>query len=88
MKNVTPHGYRCQYGQCPAVYDLLDGRALIIGKRADDFAADSNTPVGHDEAAVIVDVAMLRELLQPSAAGQQGGADARSGEAHEAPPPA
>lgn len=42
MKNVTPPEYRCQYGQCPSAYDLLDGSALIVGKRADDFAADSN----------------------------------------------
>ena len=61
-ENVTPPAYRrCRWINCPAVYRLGDGRALIIGKRADEIPPSAS--VGEDEAAIVVDVAMLKGLF-------------------------
>ena len=60
MKNLTPEHLRCgaSLGSCPAVYELEDGRLLIRG-----LATDNVVDCGDDEAAIIIDRALLADVL-------------------------
>jgi hypothetical protein len=72
--NRTPEHLRCAYGTCPGVWELEDGRLLIVGKRAtlDEHTKDMLGPyVGKislqwDEQAIIIDRALLGDLVQSS----------------------
>ncbi|HTD73581.1 MAG TPA: hypothetical protein VK652_08630 [Steroidobacteraceae bacterium] len=57
MKNLTPEHLRCVPATCPAVYELTDGRLLIVGKRA-----ELPGMVGDDEYAVTIDCALLANV--------------------------
>ena len=59
MKNLTPEHLRCDIGaSCPAVYELEDGRLLIRG-----IATTDVVDCGPDEASVIIDRALLANVL-------------------------
>jgi hypothetical protein len=63
MKEITPERFRCAIGTCPAVFD--DGENInIIGKRV----TEADYPelagrIGPDEAAVVIDAALLEEAM-------------------------
>jgi hypothetical protein len=54
MKNITPEKYRCgsMFPACPAVYEMPDGKLLIIGRRAD--LGESCPPISDDEMAIVI----------------------------------
>jgi hypothetical protein len=63
VKDLTPRSMRCEWGGCPAVYDLGDGRLLFVGKIP---LVDENWPsrvkIGFDEAAITIDKALLATI--------------------------
>jgi hypothetical protein len=61
MRNLTPEHLRCAYGTCPAVYELEDGRLLIVGKWANSEMR-GDVPVGEDETAIVIDRAYLANV--------------------------
>ena len=64
MKETTPSPYRCASGFCPATFDLEDGRVLIIGKKAPSpLLNEIAGRVGEDEYAIVVDAAMLENVV-------------------------
>lgn len=75
MKEITPEGFRCAMGSCPALYELDDGRVLVVGERATPqmlarlIEAGRISPI--TEYGVIVERGMLGELAIP-----EGGPDA------------
>jgi hypothetical protein len=54
MRDVTPEKYRCGLGQCPAVFDLGNGRYAVKGEL-----------IGVDgtEATVVFDPEMVLQAL-------------------------
>ncbi len=65
MKDITPDHLRCHVGMCPAVYDLGDGRLLIIGARpSDDVIQTLGGGLNPDEQAVVVDLALLHNAAK------------------------
>ncbi len=64
MKETTPSPYRCASGMCPATFDLEDGKVLIIGKKAaSSLLKEIEGRVGEDEYAIVVDAAMLENVV-------------------------
>lgn len=67
MKNLTPAHMRCEWGACPAVYELDDGRLLIRGANAHLTLATWQLPDGKDnmpsECDIIIDRALLADVL-------------------------
>lgn len=65
MKNWTPQALRCGFGSCPTVRELADGRLLIVGRAAHwDVAATEIAPMADDETAVIIDRALLGDIIR------------------------
>jgi hypothetical protein len=73
MKNITPWHLRCGPLNCPAVFELEDGRAVIVGEFAhmhppgtapgDLYEALCNeNKIGDNEAAIIIDRALLSTI--------------------------
>lgn len=64
MKNLTPEHLRCAAGACPAVYELGDGRLLIVGKIVgSDEYGKLGVRVGVAEEAIVIDRALLANVL-------------------------
>lgn len=64
MKNLTPQNMRCQGRPfCPSVHELDNGKLLIVGQDGNGEAAFRRIPVGDNEYAIIVDRALLAELI-------------------------
>lgn len=50
MRNLTPQSMRCTFGPaCPGVYQLDDGRLLIVGKSAEYLSRKSTCSDATDE---------------------------------------
>ncbi len=67
MKNWTPQALRCGFGSCQVVYELEDGRLLIVGTHVREIAdATSAEPieVAPTEAAVIIERAYFADLFR------------------------
>jgi hypothetical protein len=65
--NRTPLPLRCGPFNCPAVYELKDGRVLIIGKQtSSQLAKEINGKVGADEHAIVIDRDFFAELFPGS----------------------
>jgi hypothetical protein len=63
-KDWTPLTLRCWPAHCPGVYELKDGKLLIIGKQTNpDLSAEIASRVGADEHAVVIDRAFFAELF-------------------------
>lgn len=65
MRNITPVHLRCEWGECPSVHELEDGRLLIVGRDAFDEAERGEVAWGIDETPIIVDRAILANVLLP-----------------------
>lgn len=64
MKNITPEEFRCvSIAGCPAVYDLEDGRLLIIGKIPSQDDLSSVKEIGNDELAIVIDAELVSKAL-------------------------
>lgn len=64
LKNLTPERMRCGLGQCPGVYEEMNGSHVqIIGKRV--TSSEVSSQVGPDEALIRVDKAMLVNVGGP-----------------------
>ena len=61
MQDLTPSHLKCFHGTCPSVWELDDGRLLIVGE-----VAYKNLPVGGRETAIIIDRALLANIRQIS----------------------
>jgi hypothetical protein len=61
MRNLTPEHLRCFAGSCPSVYELDDGRLLIVGELASRplFGLPSDNQL---EIACIIDRALLANI--------------------------
>jgi hypothetical protein len=64
MKNLTPQHLRCEWGGCPSVHELEDGRRYIIVGQTAGLVADDELVAkpGPDETAVIIDHALLSTI--------------------------
>ena len=53
MKEITPDRYRCGFtAECPAAFQLEDGRILLIGKKVDSPTLNEiSGRIGADEYA-------------------------------------
>lgn len=64
MNEITPSRYRCMIGNCPAIFQLDDGRLLLIGKKAEAPLLDEIAHrIGDDEYAVVVEAGMLENAV-------------------------
>jgi hypothetical protein len=71
-KDLTPKEFKCSYGaSCPGVFELEPedltpeaGDLLIVGKRADQLAADLGKGVGDDEYPIVIERGLLDEVLK------------------------
>lgn len=65
MREITPKQLQCGLGLCPSLFELDDGRIVVIGKVP---AIDQPLPkeirdrVGHDETAVVIPHEYLKGL--------------------------
>lgn len=65
MKEITPEKLRCGIGMCPALFELDDGRVVIIGKMP---TAEQPLPsailerIGVGEASIIIPAEYLEDL--------------------------
>jgi hypothetical protein len=79
MKDLTPESMRCAAGYCPAVYDLGDGRLLIVGEFA--HMCPPGTAAGNlyedlcngkgmreSEVAITIDKALLANVVSETVA--------------------
>lgn len=63
MKDLTPEHLQCPVGECLAVYELPDGRLLIIGKKpSPELLARVEGRVGPDEHAIAINRALLANV--------------------------
>jgi len=65
MKDLTPRHLTCGIGLCPALFQLDDGRVVVIGKKpieADQLPADISIKIGKNETAVILPPEYLKGL--------------------------
>jgi hypothetical protein len=63
MKNLTPQHLRCEWGGCPSVHELEDGRLLIVGEMQFDWwAREKGGNPGQNEMGVIIDRALLSTI--------------------------
>jgi hypothetical protein len=65
MKNLTPQHLRCEWGGCPSVHELEDGRLHIIGEadgRTHEELRGDGFKIGPGETAVIIDRALLSTI--------------------------
>jgi hypothetical protein len=55
LKNITPHHLRCAAGYCVSVYQMEDGRLVVIGKKPQaEVAKEIEGKVGPDEEVVVI----------------------------------
>jgi hypothetical protein len=63
LEEITPDGFKCSLGACPAVFRLDNGQILLIGKKADSSVLNQiSDRVGADEYAIVVDAGMLENV--------------------------
>ena len=65
MREITPKRLQCGVGLCPALFELDDGRIVVIGKvpSADrPLPREISDKVGEDESAVVIPPEYLKEL--------------------------
>ena len=62
LTDITSEQYRCPTADCPAVFTASDDKLVIIGKRCEN--SDIMHKVGSDEAAIEVDVDMIKQALK------------------------
>jgi len=62
MKNLTPEHMRCTLGACPAVYELDDGKLLIVG----ELAAYEQVPCASHETTIVIDRELLANVIAVS----------------------
>lgn len=66
-EDKTPLALRCAPLHCPAVYELKDGRILVIGKKTSpQLSQEIQAKVGPDEHAVVIDRNFFTELFPGS----------------------
>jgi hypothetical protein len=64
-KDLTPKEFKCSYGaSCPGVFELEDGRLLIVGGLYAIEASKLGIPYGHDEFPVVIERGLLDEVLK------------------------
>ncbi len=66
MKEITPDRYRCGFtAECPAAFQLEDGRILLIGKKVDSPTLNEiSGRIGADEYAVVVERGLLENVFK------------------------
>ncbi len=63
MKEITPEQLRCGIGLCPAVFDLENGKAAIIGStKTADLPDEVMRKVGENETVIVVPLELLKDL--------------------------
>ncbi len=67
-KNLTPSDLRCNFGACPAVFELEDGQLVIVGKKPTaDLDQELSSLVAGDEYAIVVSPALLANIPKSEA---------------------
>jgi len=65
MREITPKQLRCGVGLCPALFELDDGRIVIIGKLPDTqspLPKEILETIGTNEMAVLIPPEYLKDL--------------------------
>ena len=65
MREITPKRLRCGVGLCPALFELDDGRIVVIGKLPDPqhpLPRKILDKVGDNELAVVIPADYLKDL--------------------------
>lgn len=64
IKNLTPAHLRCEWGACPSVHRLEDGRLLIVGDDGFPKSREVGIPCDSDEAVIIIHPDLLSTVMQ------------------------
>ncbi len=64
IKEVTPAAFICGPGSCPSVFEIEDGRLLVIGKKVDASKARllPEGKVGPDELVIEIPAGLVSGL--------------------------
>jgi hypothetical protein len=81
-RNITPKTMRCGLGQCPAVFELPDGRLVIIGCDPDPcLDRFLSGKIGRGEHAVVIFPALLANFKPDNGSKAPRGGVLENGEA-------
>lgn len=65
MREITPKQLQCGVGLCPALFELDDGRIVVIGKIPDPqhpLPGEILDRIGANEMAVVIPPGYLKDL--------------------------
>lgn len=65
MREITPKQLQCGVGLCPALFELDDGRIVVIGELPDPLhplPAEILNRIGDNEMAVVIPPNYLKDL--------------------------
>ena len=65
MREITPKQLQCGVGLCPALFELDDGRIVVIGELPDPLhplPAEILNRIGDNEKAVVIPPNYLKDL--------------------------